>query len=688
MNGFEQLHPALQYHIVNSLGWDSLRPTQCDAIEPIGQGLHCLVLAPTAGGKTEAAVIPLLSRMLTEQWTGQSVLYVCPIKALLNNLEPRLSRYAGLVGRRVTVWHGDVSQAGKRRALKDPPDILLTTPESLEGMLVSTRIERQPWFENLRAVIVDELHSFAGDDRGWHLRSVLSRLDRYTPQPLQRIGLSATVSNPEELLNWLAPKGERRVVGTSHVGTDAEVTVDWVETLENAALVVSSLHRGEKRLVFCDSRGNVERLASLLREHGVRTFISHASLSAAERRQAETAFGEERDCVIVATSTLELGIDVGDLDRVIQLDAPTTVSSFLQRMGRSGRRAAAKRNCLFLCTQPSSLLSVLGLVELWSRGWVEAVSAPPEPWGVVAQQSLTLILERGMLATGELLSYLKSAFPECSDPDVKCTVEFLLGTGYLSQPAEGMVQIGPRAETQFGRGHYRELLATFSGVDLLLARYGRTDVGYIDPSVLALERSGDQSPDRDGQSSGPRILLAGRSWRCVEVDWKRRVVQLEPVASGGKARWSGGSRVIGASVCGAIRDVLERGELPGARLSKRALNKLGALREEIPITPHSITQDEPGGFRVWTFAGTLANRALAVTLKPLVGVRGLDELGIDTISDPRVLGDLRRLTSEAAVVDDAELKRYRQAIKFADCVPEALLRREVNRRMLGILVAP
>lgn len=133
VSAFEQLHPALQHHIVNSLGWRSLRPLQEAAIAPILRGEHAILLAPTAGGKTEAVLFPVLSRMLSERWEGLSVLYICPIKALLNNLEPRLAHYAGLVGRRVALWHGDVGPARKARLIADPPDILLTTPESLDS---------------------------------------------------------------------------------------------------------------------------------------------------------------------------------------------------------------------------------------------------------------------------------------------------------------------------------------------------------------------------------------------------------------------------------------------------------------------------------------------------------------------------------------------------------------------------
>ena len=203
MSSFEQLHPALRYHIVNTLGWGDLRPTQRDAIAPIHAGEDVLLLAPTAGGKTEAAFLPLLSRAASQGWTGLSVLYLCPLKALLNNLEPRLSRYAGFVGRTVGLWHGDVGEPARKRMLRDAPDVLLTTPESVEAILVSARVDHQSLLSGLRAVVVDELHAFAGDDRGWHLLAILARLERLAGRRLQRIGLSATVGNPDELLAWL-----------------------------------------------------------------------------------------------------------------------------------------------------------------------------------------------------------------------------------------------------------------------------------------------------------------------------------------------------------------------------------------------------------------------------------------------------------------------------------------------------
>ncbi|MCA9172891.1 MAG: DEAD/DEAH box helicase, partial [Planctomycetales bacterium] len=213
MSSFDRLHPALQYHIVNSLGWRELRPFQESVIPPILDGQHLIVLAPTAGGKTEAAFFPVVSRMLTEDWTGLSVLYLCPIKALLNNLDLRLERYSTLLGRRSALWHGDVKSSARKKILREPPDCLLTTPESLEVMLDSPNVDSRSLFSELRVVIVDEIHAFAGDDRGWHLLAVLERISRLAGRELQRLGLSATVGNPETLSGWLAGscKGPRDV---------------------------------------------------------------------------------------------------------------------------------------------------------------------------------------------------------------------------------------------------------------------------------------------------------------------------------------------------------------------------------------------------------------------------------------------------------------------------------------------
>lgn len=663
MNEFQRLHPSLQYHVVNTLGWSTLRPTQLAAIAPIHAGAHCLLLAPTAGGKTEAAAIPILSRMLEESWPGTSVLYICPIKALLNNLEHRLTHYAGLVGRTVEVWHGDVSQSRKMKALREPPDILLTTPESIEAMLISVRVDRPTWFGNLRAVVVDELHAFAADDRGWHMRSVLQRLEHYLPRPLQRIGLSATVSNPVELLDWFAPVGERCVVGSAAVSTDADVTIDHVGNLENAATVISRLHRGEKRLVFCDSRSSAEQLSSMLRGKDVRTFISHASLSASERRQAEAAFGEEKDCVIVATSTLELGIDVGDLDRVIQIDSPSTVSSFLQRMGRTGRRSGSLRNCLFLTTNEDAFMLALGVTHLWSQAWVEAARPPGEPWPIVSQQILAATLERGEWSVGEIVSLLARCFPELGRDGFRSVIDHMIQHAFLDS-AEGLVRIGPRTEREFGRGHYRDLLASFSGAQLLTGRCGSAEVGYIDPTVLT------------GEEPQRLLLLAGRSWLVKEIEWSKKTVWLEPAKEGGKARWMGGARSLSREICQGIRAALVGGPSPAVHLSQRGKIELAALTEELALSPDAqfMSRPEAKQARTWTFAGTRENRAYART-----AANGGTRVRFDALSVQAPPAALQQPTGSAEAVEltPEEQATFAEGIKFSSCVAPELLERTI-----------
>jgi ATP-dependent helicase Lhr and Lhr-like helicase len=310
-------------------------------------------------------------------------------------LHHRLDDYGRLVGRRVAVWHGDVGQPERDRLLAEPPDMLLTTPESLEAMLVSTRVSQDRWFAGVRAVVVDEAHAFAGDDRGWHLLAVLERITRLAGREVQRIALSATLGNPTELLAWLTATCHRpaRVVNPpAEPGPPAGVTLDYVASLDNAAVVISRLHRGEKRLVFVDSRARAEQLALALRGHDVTTFVSHGSLGAGQRRTAEQAFAEERDCVIVATSTLELGIDIGDLDQVIQIDAPPTVAAFLQRLGRTGRRPDTARQTLILATGDDALLRAAAVLLRWAEGYVEPIIPPAAPLHPVAQQLLALSL--------------------------------------------------------------------------------------------------------------------------------------------------------------------------------------------------------------------------------------------------------------------------------------------------------
>jgi ATP-dependent Lhr-like helicase len=614
---FDQLHPALQHHVVNSLGWRDVRPFQQAVIEPVLAGNHLLILAPTAGGKTEAAFFPVLSRMLTDGWQGLSVLYVYPIKALLNNLDARLGRYCTLLGRRSALWHGDIAAAQKKAIRRDPPDCLLTTPESLEVMLVSPGVEARTFFAGLRAVIVDEVHAFAGDDRGWHLLGVLSRIGRLCGREFQRIGLSATVGNPEELLDWLAGscEGPRQVCQPPESTTAAaEVKLDHVGSLRNAAVVISRLHRGEKRLVFVDSRSRAEQLSRELRSLEVATFVTHSSLSQDERRQAEGAFAGRDDGVIVATSVLELGIDVGDLNRVIQIDAPATVSGFLQRMGRTGRRPGTARNCLFLATGDDALLRAGALIELWSAGYVEQAVPPPEPYHILAQQLMALCLQDRGVGSREWQGWLRGvpAFAEMPARRVDQVVAWMLAEGILCED-EGILWLGGKGEEEFGRKNFLDLFAVFTSPPVFAVRHGRQELGSVDETTFLSRRDGSRV-----------LLLGGRAWRVTRLDWGRRVAHVEASEDTGRSRWRSTGLTLGFRLCQAMR-LLLAGERTSPLWSRRAQDRLAAVRQGhawVNAEGPTWLSRPPSCPEWWTFAGTLANATLAGELSRLCGSRG------------------------------------------------------------------
>ena len=271
-------------------------------------------------------MLPLLSLMAMRDWQGVSVLYVCPLRALLNNLQPRLHQYSQWLGRSTAVWHGDVGQPARQAILRDRPDVLLTTPESLEAMLVSTKVDPRVLFSGLRAVVIDEVHAFAGDDRGWHLLAVLERLSRLAGRDLQRIGLSATVGNPDELIAWLQGSFVRRrrsVVAPElpKPASSPDVTVDFVGSLGNAAKVIAALHAGEKRLVFVDSRRRAEEARSRITRAGcgdVRLTLVPVSVRAATLRGGirGVARHRHRRHVHAGTRHRRRRLGPGDPDRV------------------------------------------------------------------------------------------------------------------------------------------------------------------------------------------------------------------------------------------------------------------------------------------------------------------------------------------------------------------------------------
>lgn len=396
-------------------------------------------------------------------------------------------------------------------------------------------------------------------------------------------------------------------------------------------------------------------------------------LSLDERRRSEAAFAEARDCVIVSTSTLELGIDVGDLDRVIQIGAPSTVASFLQRIGRTGRRAGNTRNCLFLATGDASLLQAAGLLLLWGRGWVEPVQAPPNPRHLVAQQLLALCLQNHKVGDRVWADEWNGLAP--FDRTAEPILRHLVDNGFLEQDS-GQLFIGPQAEKHFGRRHFMGLTAAFTAPPQFTVFVGRTEIGRIDPAVLT------------GESPGPRrLLLAGRSWQVTHIDWTRHRVFTEPADGGGIAKWSsGGIAGLSYALTQAMREVLLGADAP-VRHTRRAAVKLAEIRDD-----QAHESVHPGGTvisrvgteaRWWTWAGYRANATLAANLPSIADpVQRPTDAWVRLRSDvtPDMWSAAKKHSTDRLVLPTVDPRAVR-GLKFSAALPLALAEAVVAERL-------
>lgn len=685
---FDRLTPALQYQIANTLGFAGLRPVQEQAIDTILDGKNAVVLAPTAGGKTEAAFFPLLSAMDAGDWAPVSVLYLSPIRALLNNQADRLARYAGLVGRRVFKWHGDVTATERKRFLRDPADILLTTPESLEAMLMGTKVPTRELFAGLRAVVIDEVHAFADDDRGAHLAAILERLTRFCGRDVQRIGLSATVGNPDEILRWVAGSSKREgaIVDPGGERQASELSLDFVGNAENAAQVIKALHPGRKRLVFVDSRRAAETLGHLLNQLGVLTYVTHGSLSVSERRDAERAFETGKDCVIVATSALELGIDIGDLDHVLQIDSPNSVASFLQRMGRTGRRDGATANCTFLTTEDSGLLQAAALVQLYREGFVEPVRPSRRASHILAHQLMSLCIQLGGAPPGDWWAWLDGAtsFASLSADERAALVQHMLDEEILADQG-GRLWLGPKGEKIYGRANFRKLYAVFDTPRLITVRWNTREIGQVDASFLA---------SIDAEKEPTAFTLAGKPWEIIEIEWQRGLCAVRPAPHGRAARWGGSGRFLSYELCQAMRRVLIGDEVDPS-WSKRAQQTLRRMRAEYEFLSESPSPmiEAPEEITWWTFAGGGANLLLSKLLEEELGpktiagntsIRFRDDAAKSVVAVRQAIEGLRA----AGRPNAADARRHAEGAarhpisKFQPCLPEGLLLDLLAERLL------
>ena len=645
MSVFAQFAPRLQEAIVARLGWSSLRPVQELAGEALLAGKNAVVLAPTAGGKTEASMFPTLSNLVSNQPNGVGALYIAPIKALLNNQAERLGTYTEMVGLRRFVWHGDTASNERKKFLKAPCELLMTTPESLEVMLVSQTVDSKALFGDLRMIVIDEVHAIAGTDRGAHLMSVIERLARISEHDLQRIGLSATVGNPAEILKWLQGSSRRQsmVVDPPKQPGRRQLLVTHQPQLGQMALSAATMSAGCKSLFFCQSRSVTEAIAEFMRRAGTAVFVHHSAVSKEERQLAEHEFHQGSNACIVCTSTLELGIDVGDLDKVLQAEAPSTVSSFMQRMGRTGRRAGQAANTTFFCSSGDSVLQAIALIELAKAGWVEDVAVNNRCWPVMIHQLLAMSLAGNGVSPTDAWNHLNTVpdFQGISREEFDRLLEWLIQDNALIE-VSGLLVLGPTAQRRFGRKNFMELYAVFSS-----------------PQSYSVQTSNDQPLGTLGQDFVDGLveqvscfLLGGRAWAVAQINHQDRVVKVQPAPRGKQPTWGGFlPQFISEVLCTKIRDVLASTDAYSYldADARRELDDRRLLMQPIigDLGPHIDMQESE--LHWWTFAGGKINSTLRYAIQSL-------------LPDARIIMDNFRLRIRLEGLTDAQFRKLLQEL--------------------------
>ncbi len=598
--------------------WESLREVQVAAAECIfGTDHNLLLTTATASGKTEAAFFPVLSEIYENPPQSVGVLYIAPLKSLINDQFYRIEELLDESGIPVTHWHGDVAQSHKKKLLDKPRGILQVTPESLESMLINRSNDIVRLFGDLRFVIIDEIHTLTGSDRGNQILCQLARIGHLIGHHPRRIGLSATVGEPQSAAAWLgAGSGRATDVPQFDAGK-----LRWRLGMEHFYIGNSKLDQGNpkqqtdgpasglaydagysymydcvcdrKSLVFSNSREETEYLCATLRQIAKNRgdedvfLIHHGNLSASLREEAELKMkDEEIHAVTCATVTMELGIDIGRLERILQNQSPHSVTGFLQRLGRSGRRGQPPEMMMVFREEdplpntplpqllPWELLRAIAIVQLYmEERFIEPPRKKKLPYSLLFHQTLSVLAASGELPLRRLAERVLSLPPFAAVPkeDYKLLILSMLQNDFLEMTEEKTLIVGLAGERLLRSFKF---YAVFKDSEDYTVRCGSDEIGTITtpPPV------------------GDRFALAGRVWEVEELDIQRKLIYVKSVEGKMEISWPGDFGEVHTRILERMRRVLEEDTVypylkPNARerleTARQVARNTGMLRRSL-----------------------------------------------------------------------------------------------------------
>ena len=591
--------------------WEALRGVQVAAARTLFlTNNHLLLTSSTASGKTEAAFFPILSDLWENPPASVGALYICPLKSLINDQFGRMEELLDLSGIRVTRWHGDVAQSHKKKLLEKPSGILQITPESLEAMLMNRSNDMVRLFGDLRYVVIDEIHTLTGTDRGNQIICQLSRLGHLIGHTPRRVGLSATIGDPSLAANWLAgdtaipvdvptfeegkirwrlglehfyiqnPKDNQAAEPSDGQQTeedgeemDLSTPMEVASAMVESALPQTAAHpldagyeymydcvKDKKSLVFSNSREETEYLCATFRQIA-RTrgeqdvfLIHHGNLSASLREEAEAKMkDEEIFAVTCATVTMELGIDIGRLERVLQNGAPNSVSSFLQRLGRSGRRGEPPEMMMVFREEdplpntplpqliPWELLRGIAIIQLYiEERFIEPPMRKKMPMSLLFHQTLSVLAASGELTPRRLAERVLSLppFAEVTKEDYRTLMVSMIEHDFIEMTEEKGLIVGMAGERLLKSFKF---YAVFKDSEDFTVRAGSDEIGTITtpPPV------------------GDRFALAGRVWEVEELDIQRKLIYVKQVEGKMEVSWPGDFGEIHTKILKRMRQILE-----------------------------------------------------------------------------------------------------------------------------------
>ena len=566
-------------------GWSRLSQAQMLSIPYIAKGYNTLVIAPTGYGKTEAAILPILDALSTNGYKPVAVLYITPLKALINDLASRIEWWASKLGVSVARKHGDVPQSEKARRLRKVPHIMILTPESLEIDLDwDSRFRRH--YKNLQWIIVDEIHELVASKRGAQLSILLERLRRYVGRDFQVIGLSATVENPDRVARMIFGSSRRpSIIISPQIERDIELHVRYVPEdkdawMQAARTVVEELD--PPSLIFVNSRFTAERLHEALEKLGVKdVFVHHSSVARAKREEAEKKLREGKLRAIICTKTLELGIDAGEVKSVIVFRPPGSAISLLQRIGRSGHSLEGNPKGGVIGIGIMDLLENLATVRLALRRELEPPLIPRKPLDVVARELIGMCLQCKRISLSYALNVIRGSclYRNLGEDDLRRLADYLVKNGILSWTRDGRLKLGSsfykiwrfdtdRGDNRSKRWWHRSFTEFFSMIgerESFTVRHKGIPIGDLDAMyVYRYLRVNDV------------LRLSGRAWRIIGIDDLLMRIDVEPAKSseGEIPLWRGETIRRSASIAEEVSRIIQE-----------------VCREGMPSLPRGVSLD-------------------------------------------------------------------------------------------------